>query len=150
MREHAQRRNHTKMITEETNERTPAIARASAQVAPQKASAEKATKHKTSAPKRAIAAHAGKAKAAASRQQSKTSKKPKPAKATVPRAESKSAKILEMIQRAKGATLSEIMKATRWQAHSVRGFLSTAAKRRDVKIESTKNSAGDRMYRAVK
>ncbi len=43
-------------------------------------------------------------------------------KATAPRAESKGAKILDMIGRAKGATLAEIMKATDWQAHSVQGF----------------------------
>jgi len=50
----------------------------------------------------------------------------------------------------KGATLVEIMKATGWQAHSVLGFLSTAAKKRGVKIESTKNDAGDRVYRIAK
>jgi hypothetical protein len=44
-----------------------------------------------------------------------------------------------MIGRAKGATLADIMKATDWQAQSVRGFLSTAAKKHGLKIESTKN-----------
>jgi hypothetical protein len=33
-----------------------------------------------------------------------------------------------------------------WQAHSARGFLSTAAKKNDLNIESTKTEAGDRMY----
>ena len=68
-------------------------------------------------------------------------------KANNPRAHSKSAKILEMIGRAKGATLAEIMKATDWQAHSVRGFLSTSAKKHGMKIESVKDEAGERSYR---
>jgi hypothetical protein len=38
------------------------------------------------------------------------------------------------------------MKATDWQAHSVRGFLSTATKKHALKIESTKNDAGQRVY----
>ena len=71
-------------------------------------------------------------------------------KATAPRAESKGAKILDMVARAKGATLAEIMKATDWQAHSVRGFISTAAKKHKVNIESSKNDAGDRVYKLVK
>ena len=71
-------------------------------------------------------------------------------KATAPRAESKGAKILDMIARAKGATLAEIMKATDWQAHSVRGFISTAAKKHGVTIESAKNEAGERVYRSAK
>jgi hypothetical protein len=45
-----------------------------------------------------------------------------------PRAQSKGAQILALIGRAKGVTLPEIMRVTAWQAHSVRGFLSTAAK----------------------
>jgi hypothetical protein len=67
-----------------------------------------------------------------------------------PSAESKGAKILELIGRPKGATLAEIMKATDWQAHSVRGFLSTAGKKRGLNIESTKNDAGERVYQIKK
>jgi hypothetical protein len=78
----------------------------------------------------------------------KQATKPALAKAAAtPRPKSKGAKILEMIGRAKGATLAEIMKATEWQAHSVRGFISTAGKKNSVKIESSKNEAGDRVYR---
>jgi hypothetical protein len=75
----------------------------------------------------------------------------KPARdASAPRAESKGAKILELIGRPNGATLAEIMKATDWQAHSVRGFLSTAGKKRGLKIESEKNDAGERVYQIKK
>ena len=57
---------------------------------------------------------------------------------------------LEMIGRAKGATLAEIMKATEWQAHSVRGFISTAGKKQGIKIESAKSEAGERTYKIAK
>jgi hypothetical protein len=40
------------------------------------------------------------------------------------------------------------MDATGWQAHSVRGFISTAGIKHGVKIDSSKNEAGDRNYRA--
>jgi hypothetical protein len=74
--------------------------------------------------------------------------KPAPAKeASTPRAESEGAKILERIGRPKGA---EIVKATDWQKHSIRGFLSTAAKKHGLKIESTKTKAGDRVYQIKK
>jgi hypothetical protein len=42
------------------------------------------------------------------------------------------------------------MKAVSWQAHSVRGYLSTAAKKHRIKIESAKNHAGERTYRIAK
>jgi len=42
------------------------------------------------------------------------------------------------------------MKATDWQAHSVRGFLSTSAKKHGLNIESTKSESGDRVYRIKK
>ena len=76
--------------------------------------------------------------------------KPVRKQATGPRAESKGAKIIDMIGRARGATLAEIMKATDWQAHSVRGFISTAAKKHNINIESSKNEAGDRVYKVAK
>ncbi len=55
-----------------------------------------------------------------------------------------------MMKRAKGATLPEIMQATSWQAHTVRGFISILGSKGGQKIESTKNAAGERTYRTAK
>ena len=63
---------------------------------------------------------------------------------------SKAAKIIELLKKLNGATLAELMKATDWQAHSVRGFLSTAGKKHRLKIESTRTGAGDRTYKIAK
>ena len=41
-----------------------------------------------------------------------------------PRQGSKTAKVLDLLKRSGGATLHDLIKATSWQAHSVRGFLS--------------------------
>ena len=46
--------------------------------------------------------------------------------------------------------LVDSMKATGWQAHSVRGFISTAAKKNFIKVESSKNDSGDRVYKIAK
>ena len=53
-----------------------------------------------------------------------------------------------MMKRAKGATLAEIMKATGWQAHTVRGFVSILGSKGGEKIESSKNAAGERPTRS--
>ena len=53
-------------------------------------------------------------------------------------------------RRSKSATLAEIRKATNWQAQSVRGFLSPAAKKHGLKVESTKTEAGDQVYQIKK
>jgi hypothetical protein len=71
--------------------------------------------------------------------------KPAAKQTGAPRAERKGAKVLEMIARVKGATLAEIMEATGWQAHTVRGFISISGKK-GARIESSKNDAGERMY----
>ena len=123
-----------------------AVAEQGAPVAPEKAPSKKGATKKGGAPKGQETAKRAKAKAAAK----KAAKPARKKEASAPRAESKGAKIIDMIGRAKGATLAEIMKATDWQAHSVRGFISIAAKKHSINIESLKNEAGDRVYRTTK
>ncbi len=63
------------------------------------------------------------------------------------RAGSKTAKILELLKRPGGATSKELMKATGWQPHSVRGFLSgTVGKKMGLTVISTKAEDGERSY----
>src|ERR1017187_1709379 len=60
---------------------------------------------------------------------------------------SKTAQVLHLLQRSGGATLKELMKATGWQAHSVRGFLSGAlGKKMGLVVTSTKAEDGERRY----
>jgi hypothetical protein len=60
---------------------------------------------------------------------------------------SKKAVILELLRKPDGATLKDLMKATGWQAHSVRGFISGAiVKKMGLKVESTKRDDGERCY----
>ncbi len=60
---------------------------------------------------------------------------------------SKKAIVLELVRRPDGATLKDIMEATGWQAHSVRGFISgTLSKKMGLKVESTKRPDGERAY----
>ncbi|HTA70440.1 MAG TPA: DUF3489 domain-containing protein [Bryobacteraceae bacterium] len=54
----------------------------------------------------------------------------------------KKAEVIAMMKRAKGATLPEIMKATDWQAHTVRGFVSILGSKGGEEIESSKNAGG--------
>jgi hypothetical protein len=64
---------------------------------------------------------------------------------------SKTATVLALIQRAKGATLAEIMEATSWQAHSVRGFISgTLGKKMGLTVNSAKGEDGERRYTLAK
>lgn len=73
----------------------------------------------------------------------KAEKKPKPAA----REGSKKAEVLALMRRKGGATLKEIMKATGWQAHSVRGFVSGAlGKKMGLTVESAKGKDGERTY----
>jgi hypothetical protein len=61
---------------------------------------------------------------------------------------SKKAIVLELLRRKDGATLAEIAKATDWQNHSIRGFISgTLTKKMGLTVESAKNVAGERHYK---
>jgi hypothetical protein len=61
---------------------------------------------------------------------------------------SKKAIVLDMLKRPEGATLADIMSATAWQAHSVRGFISgSLGKKMGLKIESAKRDDGQRAYK---
>ena len=84
----------------------------------------------------------------------KAAKAPKPAKAAPEapkekgtRAGSKTAQILELLKRPGGATLQELMAATEWQPHSIRGFVSgTLGKKMGLSVESAKGENGQRTY----
>jgi hypothetical protein len=150
LRKEAQKRTRkTTMSIEETNT-AATVAERGAHVAPQEGSSKKGTTRKKGAPKGRNTANGRKTKAALPKKETKASKKDANSrrKAAAPRAESKGAKILAMIGQPKGGTLAAIMKATNWQAHSVRGFISTTCKKQRMKIESLRNDAGDRVYKA--
>jgi hypothetical protein len=67
-----------------------------------------------------------------------------------PREGSKKAIVLDLLRRKDGATMAEIAKATDWQNHSIRGFISgNVTKKMGLKVESTKNESGERVYRIV-
>jgi hypothetical protein len=73
----------------------------------------------------------------------------KPTRATPQAREgSKKAMMIEMLKRADGATLSEIVAATGWEKHSVRGFISGGlGKRMGLSVESFKTPEGARAFR---
>ena len=128
------------------------VAEQGATVAPETASSNKEASRKKGAPKSQKTAKGANTKNRPKKEAAgnKAAKPVRAKEASMPRAESKGAKILAMIGRPKGATLGEIMKATDWQAHSIRGYLSIAAKKHHIHIESSKNEAGDRVYKIRK
>jgi len=137
---------------------TAAVAEQGAQVAPEKAPSKKGASKKGGAPKGKKAASKPtsrkNAKPAAKKEAKAASKKASkaatPKQARVPREFSKKAIVLDLLRRKEGATLAEIAKATDWQNHSIRGFISgNLTKQMGLTIESTKNEAGERTYRIV-
>lgn len=93
-------------------------------------------------------AHVTPKKGKVSKKASPAKKAPKATKkAGVTRDGSKAASILDLLKRPDGATLAELMKATGWQAHSVRGFLSgTVSKKLGLAVTSAKVQDGQRTY----
>ena len=68
--------------------------------------------------------------------------------AKVAREGSKKSEVIDLMRRANGATLAEIMELTGWQAHTVRGFVSgTLIKKLSLKVESFRSDEKGRTYR---
>jgi Protein of unknown function (DUF3489) len=115
-----------------TTEQAATVAEQGAHVAPEKTAPQKAT---------------AKAKAPKESKPKKAPKAPPTKEAGTLRADSKGAKFMDLICRTKGASLAELMKATGWQAHSVRGFISgTLGSKMGLNVTSAKREDGERVY----
>jgi hypothetical protein len=143
MNRHAQRsaEREQQMSNTKRHDTAQNTAPTSATADPKKARPKQKATRKKAAHKGRTGAHKG--MKTARQERTKTSRP----QSSANREGSKSAKILALIGRPQGATLPEIMQAIGWQAHSVRGFLSTAVKKQGLQIESTRNEAGQRHYR---
>ena len=143
-----------KAIQKLAGEDTAAAPAEAAPKEPKPAKAPKAPKAAKPAKAAKVAKPAKAPKAAPAKKAAKV-KTPKPAKAAKPAREprdgSKKAIVIDMMRAKGGATMAEIMKATGWQTHSVRGFVAgMLTKKMGMTIESTKNAAGERQYRIAK
>jgi hypothetical protein len=79
----------------------------------------------------------------------KTTKVTKPAAKTPARKQptTKAGQIVELLSRPAGASIAEMMKATGWQAHSIRGFMSGHLKKLGRSVQSGLDEGGTRRYR---
>jgi hypothetical protein len=83
----------------------------------------------------------------ATRRQKAATARPGAKKAGGGRQGSKKAQILALLERSEGASLKELVDATGWQAHSVRGFLSgQVGKKMRLEVRSFKRENGERAY----
>ncbi len=62
----------------------------------------------------------------------------------------KSEKIVKLLRRPCGASIVDLQKATGWQAHSVRGFISgSVRKRMNLRVTAEKRNGADLCYNIV-
>jgi predicted nucleic acid-binding Zn ribbon protein len=55
--------------------------------------------------------------------------------------------LIDLLRRPQGATLAEMMSATKWQAHSIRGAMSGALKKKAGLVITSDKADGARAYR---
>ena len=73
---------------------------------------------------------------------------PTAAKPSRTRDNSKQALMIGMLKRPEGATLAQLIDATGWQSHTVRGAISGALKKKlGLVVESSKLDGAERIYR---
>jgi Protein of unknown function (DUF3489) len=107
---------------------------------------KKAARAPRRAPVATAKAKSGK-KASPVKKAPKGGKKGEVSKTQAGRDGSKTVRILDLLKRPGGVTAKELMKATGWQPHSVRGFLSgTVGKKMGLTVTSTKSEDGERTY----
>jgi hypothetical protein len=105
----------------------------------------------TKATKRAKPAHTPTPKASAKPKATKDTTSTGDAPAPKQREGTRKATVLALLERGGGATLEEIMAATAWQKHSVRGFISTLGSKHGYTITSTRREADKvRIYSITK
>ena len=64
------------------------------------------------------------------------------------RDDTKQAQLIAMLRRKEGATIAQIVAATGWQPHTVRGAFAGALKKKlGLIVTSEKVEGGDRVYR---
>ena len=67
-----------------------------------------------------------------------------------PREGTKQEALIAMLKQPAGTSIAEIMEATAWQAHSVRGFIAGALKKKlGLKVTSEKDEIRGRIYKLV-
>jgi hypothetical protein len=65
-----------------------------------------------------------------------------------PRKGTKQAALIDMLRRKEGATIDQVVEATGWQRHTVRGAISGALKKKlGLTVSSEKIEVGERVYR---
>ena len=88
-----------------------------------------------------------KSRTAANKAAAKSASPKEPSKKPTASENSKTNAIVKLLWRQRGASIAEIQKATGWQPHSVRGFLSgTVKKRLGHKLLSERRLGGERRY----
>jgi hypothetical protein len=82
-----------------------------------------------------------------SARKSKTPSKPA-ARPKRERGETKQDLLIRMLKRARGSTVAQIVEATGWQTHTVRGAIAGALKKKlGLAVTSEKADSGERVYR---
>jgi hypothetical protein len=69
-------------------------------------------------------------------------------KTSTRRDRTKSAKVIRLLRRAAGATIKDLIAATRWQPHSVRGFLSGVVRKKlGLNLITMERKNGERAHK---